>query len=208
MFRKEISLEEGDKLQIQWSKGYSSLEIFQGQQSIAQFSDLPALKLGHQISMPDGRKLTVILANHGLEIWQNNVDRMTGLKSGSADLFSRAVSWLLGFGGLQAAFGVFLGIFLMRDESMKFLAIGIIISGGLFMSLGFWANKSKSVLPLYIGSGYAALNLLLTLLAGQIGGVFLSGLIAWTLYKGAQAGPLDKNEPAFFDENGPLDANL
>ena len=208
MTHTEITLAEGDKLQIQWEKGHKSLEILQNQQTIAHFTDVAALKLGHQVALPDGRKLTVILANHGLEIWQGNIEVMSGLKSGGADLFARAVSWLLGFGALQVGAGALLSVFLSSDHEMKWLGFGAIISGALLAALGFWAKKSQTSLPLYIGCGYAVLNILLTLLAGQIGGIVLSGLLAHALFKGARQGPLNKPTSPVFGENGPLDGDL
>ncbi len=217
MFQKELTLAKGDKLTLQWEHNYHDLRIVHDQQTVAEFPQPNALMGGRRVALADGRHLTLVVRDGGLEVWSDGVELMSGIPSGGVDYFKRGVNWLLGLGGFQIVVGLIL-LAVGRGMSTEWagvdaegplvLGIAVMVSGGILVGLGLWARSSQSNTPLWIGFGFAILNILMTLLSGKIGGIVISGLMAHALYKGATTGSFKKQQRPAFGEGGPLDADL
>lgn len=90
MYKQTVILSPGETLQLEWGKNYADFTIKQNGQLIGFFPDKASLKLGSRFNLiGDGqRQITVILSEQGMEVWSNEVDLLSGMKSGESNPFS------------------------------------------------------------------------------------------------------------------------
>lgn len=206
MNQKIVTLSPGETLVIEWAQNWSNLSIRQNGALIGTVQDKLELKGGRTFSLPDGRKITVLVSDYGLEVWHNGVELVSGTQSGSVDGFGSAFKALISVGTIQLVLSVvFLG---------KWNAAGLLMSvlgasaGGILIGLGLWARNSGSKAPFWIGIVLCVVNIILALASGTLAGILITGILLYYLYRGTQSAPPQPTRKKVIDPNAPLDSDL
>ncbi len=212
MYQQTARLSPTEVLQLEWGANYTDFRIYLHGQLVGSSPDKESLKLSKTFALPgdDPRKITVLLADGGLEIWHNGVELRSGAKNGEKDHFMGATNYLIGYGVLQLVFGLILAAVAgQEDPDVRNLSFALVtLFSGILIGLGYWARKTSTTLPLTIASVLLILSVIGTLALGQATGLFLTALMIYYLYKGIRAGPINKPGPDVFDGDGPLDAGV
>lgn len=188
MYKQAVALPSGDTLQLSWRSNYSNVYIYLHDELIGFFPDKAALKLGQRFVLPDGSQITVILARHGLEVWQNGKDLLTGIETGGHDHFYDATSSVIEFGGLYVMISFLVALMSgFHRDAFTIILVGLILAG-VHIGLGVWARISGSKLPLRLA--FVLLQPLFFILTSRIS----NNTVNDTLLKGIRTGDVSKSK--------------
>lgn len=193
-------------LHIEYSEDWSYVLIQKEDTTIGEIKDIDALKQGRSFYLPDRSQITVVLSEFGLEVWQNGKELVSGGKSKSIVGFSRAANALFYVGIANIVLSGFAYMMMISStsfEKARLKSLAIAFLGLVLIGLGFWAKKTGSKIPFWIGIGLACLNILATLAYGR-GGILVSGILIYYLYKGTQSEPPVETQTIRM-QNEPLD---
>lgn len=210
MYQKTVTLDNSDRLLVEWESGISNMTIKKDGEIIGSFKDIDEAKQGRRFLLPDHRQITVVYTEYGLEVWQDGKEMVSGGKSGSVNGFARAVRWLNGVGIAQFVVAPLLYLVSREEAPEKALsvAIAMCLIGAFLLGLSFWAKTTGSKTPFWVGLAFCVLNIIVTLGAGSGAGLIITGAMAYYLYKGTQAEVPEMPRKILSDPNAPLDADL
>jgi hypothetical protein len=207
MFQKKIILNVTETLTVIWHKDWSNLKIKHDGKDIGTFPDKAALETGKWLNLNNGKPILVRLVKNELEIWLDNNELFSGLKSGESDAFATAHKTLLAYGIVFIGIGLLIGFAGVGDNPLSLgITAGICILGGAYIGLSFWAKQSRLKLPLQLALGLHGLATLLTILSGYAG--ILQVILLYYLRKGVIAKPLNSSEIEVIKDDGLLDSEL
>lgn len=207
MNQKIITLGNASQVQISWETDLSNLTIEKDGVIVGVIDDRDVLKQGKSFILPDQQQITVVYTQYGLEVWQNGKELVSNAQSKSVEGFARAVSWLKWVGGIQFVFAPIL--YLIRDDETRIFEAGaMVFIGSLLLGLGFWAEKTGSKVPFWIGIVFCVGNIVLTIAGGSIAGIFITSFMLYYLFQGTKAEAPERVRRIFTDPNAPLDSGL
>ncbi len=209
MYKHTIQLAPGETLQLDWGRNFSNFLVYLNGQLIGSVPDKSTLKLGRRIDLPGNRYLMIILADHGLEVWYEGTDLLTGMKSGTSDHFSNAANFLIGFGTVQLVIGTIIVLTMVAGTMNIASAALVFAAGAILIGLGIWAKKTGLNTPLKIAIGFLLINAFLNMMAFRLLGLIVTGILIYYTYKGIEAGAIHQIPPERQQrEDAPLDAGV
>jgi hypothetical protein len=194
MLQRKIQLSESELLTLRWDKAWTSLLIKFNNTDVGSFADKASLETGKWILLPNGKQLLVRLVKQELEIWDGSNELVSGLKSGESDHFANAWKALIPFGIVLILIGI-ARIFITDNdiESDLFTFLIIAIVGLAYIGLALWAREKLDKTPLYIAIVVSVLFSLGGLVAGEVFGRAIMGVLDYYLLRGVAAKPLQKS---------------
>ena len=204
MYQKTVILSSGDKLVVELDQSWSNLSIFKDGLLVGSIQDKTALKAGQTIVLPDGRAIKVLVTDYSLEVWHEGKELVTGQKNSTIDGFGNAIKSLFAAGLLQ----IIMGLLLLFSGNLigVISGIGSAIIGGILIALGVWERQTGSKSPFWIGIVLCAINIIICLVSGVIGGLMLPSILFGFLYQGTK---YEQRQPkVILDEDAPLDSGL
>lgn len=206
MNQKIVTLSPDKRLVVEWGLNWSNLTIHQDGVLIGSVADQAALKAGRNFILPGGEKIMVLVSGYGLEIWHDGKELVSGTYSGSVDGFGSAFKMLISIGTLQLIIAAFY-LFMMNKGGL-ITSVLVAMLGGMLIGLGLWARDSGSKTPFWIGIGLCVVNIILCIVSFTVGGLLISGILLYYLYRGTQSAPLQPTFKKELNENRPLDSDL
>jgi len=210
MYQKAVILSNSELIVILWDENLSNMTIKKDGVVIGAFNNSDEVRQGRRFVLPDRTEITVVYTEFGLEVWQNGKELVSGGKSGNVEGFGMAIKGLNWVGGAQLVLAPILYLISLTNNPEEALGVAVSLAfmGGLFIGLGYWASKTGSKIPFWIGFGLCLLNIILTIGSGSGSGIIITGILAYYLYKGIRSeSPLSIRKD-FSDPNAPLDSNL
>ena len=206
MFQRKIQLSESELLSIYWDKNWSNLNVKCNNQDLGNFPDRASLELGKWLLLPSGKSILVRLVKKELEVWYDNKELVSGLRSGQSDDYANAWKALLAYGILLTVAGIV--TLSVNDVSFQIAASSSISLLGLaYVGLALWARKTRVKLPLHIALVVHSILTLLSLFGGLIGFAIFSVLVYY-LYKGVKSEINQKNEVQYAQDDDILDNGI
>ena len=209
-YQKKIPLGNLESLVIEWDSDWSNLTIRKDNKLVCSIPEKADLQIGKQFKLSDGRAFMVLLNEHGLEVWHDGRELVSGTRNGQVDWFGRAVTALLWLGAFQA---IVAGIALLICKLLpdQLTAGAFLIIGGFFIGLSIWArrtgDKSPFRLSIVLASVTAVVALFLfTVLASVIVTPFIS--LIYCLIEGIKADPPRLTRKKNMELDAPLDSDL
>lgn len=191
MYSETITLKENSQIKFEWEAGFHSFTVSQNGRILDEIP-LDQLKNGKNVRLEDGTSIMPHVSNGKLAVWKDGVNILTGKASGSSDHFGSACTTLYILAALQLVGGVIIGLISGEQEIMIATIIAAVAISGLLAGLGYWAKSQGTQTPFWIGIGFCVLNIVLTLSQGSAGGIVVSCVAIYYLYKGTQSEPLWK----------------
>ncbi len=207
MNQKIITLANSSEIQVSLATDLSHLTIEKDGEIVGVIENRDELKQGKSFRLPDQQQITVIYTQYGLEVWQNGKELVSNAQSKSVEGFARAVSWLKWVGGIQLGLSPILYL-IKEDETRVFEAGALVFIGLLLLGLGFWAEKTGSKVPFWIGIVFCVVNIVLTISSGSIAGIFVTSFMLYYLFQGTKAEAPNQRPQIFSDPNAPLDSEF
>ena len=207
MFQKKIILDGVDSLTVTWEKNWASLKVKHNNQDIGVFADKTELETGKWLHLKDGRPILVRLVKNELEIWLDNKELFSGLNSGQSDEYATAYKTLLAYGIVFILLGI-TTLTVSTNDVEKNVGVSSLIgfAGAIYVGLFFWAKKTRLKLPLQLALGLHGVVTVLAILSGFVGILF--AILAYYLYKGVVAKPLNTSEITEMTDDGLLDSEF
>jgi hypothetical protein len=207
MFQKKIILNVTETLTVTWEKNWSSLKIKHDGKEIGIFTDKTSLETGKWVNLNDGKPILVRLVKNELEVWHDKNELFSGLSSGQSDEFATAYKTLLAYGIVFIILSITTFSFSVNDAEWGFGVSAFIgFLGAIYIGLSLWAKKTRLKLPLQLALGLHAVVTILAILSGLIGILF--AILAYFLYKGVVAKPLNTSEIEVLKDDGLLDSEF
>lgn len=213
MYKQTVSIAPGELLQLDWGRNYQDFYLYFNGEPIGFFEDKAELKLGKRFDLPgEGhRQVMVLLADQGLEVWYNGVDLVSGVRSGSVDLYGRAVNYMLAAGIIILIIACIATWITLSQNSFTWKVPVVFAIGLSFLAQVYYAKKTAGTTPLKIGIGLVAFTFAYMIGIGVTPGIWgiviLAGMIGG-LIRGIKQGPLRKPSVLEFDEKSPLDEGI
>lgn len=194
---------------LDWELGFQNLRVTHRDTILGVVPDKADLKVGQRFQLPDGQQFMVIYNEpHGLEVWHNGVEKISGQSTGFVDWINRAGNWLIGLGIFRAIFTfIIIGVRNnpMEDaDSTQLLLVVSLIEQAVFIGLGIWGKRTGNPTPFWIAIALLGLGIVFTLFSGSIGGIILNGFVIYYCYKATQSQPAQPKMSSY-DPNAPLD---
>ena len=209
MNQKIVSLSTSEKIKVEWMSDWSNMSIHKDGMLIGSVKEKADLKVGRTFMLPDGRKMMAVLTNHGLEVWCDGTELMSGMKTGTVDGFGRAYKALLFMGWFHAFFAILalIGFVLNNASVQNFFIFASFAS--VWIGLGFWAKHSGNKGPLWIGVGFCVMYILFGLNFHWFS-LLLPGIVLYYVYPGTKYEPIQSAPilTTYQGANAPLDSDL
>lgn len=204
MYQKTVSLENADLLLIEWAKNLSNLTIKKEGIVIGSMQSKDELKQGRRFALPNGQFITVVYSEHGLEVWQNGKELMSGAKSGDTNGAAAAFGGMVLIGAVQVIFAV-IAYFAMKEHNL--LGAALFGSPGLvLLGMALWSKLSTNKTPYIIAIVVCVLDLVF--LWHNLFGIILLGGLIYYLTLAIKAEVPQPAKLVFSDPDAPLDSNL
>ena len=107
MNQKIVTLKPGQTLVVEWAQNWSNLSIHKDGILIGSVAEKADLKVGRRFVLPGGGEIMIMLANHGLELWHENKELVSGMRNGEVDGFARAYKALYFAGSMELVLTLF-----------------------------------------------------------------------------------------------------
>jgi hypothetical protein len=190
--QRVIQVRPGQTLLLSWTGHFSQMHVYENNQLLKAFETLEELNLGQPLQLSDKQYITIIVAPpHGLEVWYQNRELISGTVSGEINFFRRATNTLLVIGGIQLVIGVLLGRHYLQQNGLSFFsflpAIVQVVQGGFFVGLGTWAHLTNDKRALYGGLVVGVAALVLAFGFGFAWEIILLGFLLYNLYQGVKS---------------------
>lgn len=204
MYQKTVKLENADLLVLEWAENLSNLIIKKEGAIIGSMNSKDELKQGRRFAVPGGQYITVVYSEHGLEVWQNGKELLSGSKSGDTNGAAAAFGGMVLIGVVQAIFGVFAYLALKEQNLLGAVLFGS--PGFVLLGMALWSKLSTNKTPYIIAIVVCVLDLVF--LWHNLFGVILLGGLIYYLTLAIKAEVPQPAKLMFSDPDAPLDSNL
>lgn len=208
MFQKTLTLQGNETIVLEWHDDWRQLSIRKDGKLIGSVPGKAELLGGRHFTLPDGKKLMVVLADYGLEVWYEGRELVSGTKSGASDGFGAAYNAMIVAGGMNII-GVVLNKFVLDKPPFAKLVFGLLsLIGLILIGLAHFTRNNGSKSPLWTGGILGLTSLGLAILLPNYIIIASSGYLLGKIRIGLGATPYQPTRKLTIEEDEPLDSNL